>query len=221
MSEPRSKSEAPRDQSENPFTRILRRLRGVRPGVLAVCFVDQEGEAVDYCSSVSPYDAKVAGASMLSFLRNTSRAMARLASGEVSEVVVWGDHRELCIRRVASEYSLVVVLRAGAFDDVVRDEMDAAARAFRDEAQIPPPEWEGGAGSLQVTLRKATGWAYAPASFFRNGRHVAVSCVLGRWEEAGGVVGGALECFRVRTEDGAEMTLAHSLLLDRWWHWSD
>ena len=35
------------------------------PAGLAVAFVDLEGECVDYCSAVDPFDAKVAAAQLL------------------------------------------------------------------------------------------------------------------------------------------------------------
>jgi hypothetical protein len=40
--------------------------------------------------------------------------------------------------------------------------------------------------------------------------------VLGKWVETGGAAGGSLCCFRVRTEEGVELTLAHDLSRDRW-----
>jgi hypothetical protein len=67
---------------------------------------------------------------------------------------------------------------------------------------------------MDVAVRSAVGWPYAPASFVREGLRVIVSDVLGRWPEE--ETGGALVCFRVRTLDGQEMTLVHDVARDGW-----
>jgi len=64
-------------------------------------------------------------------------------------------------------------------------------------------------------VREAVGWAYAPAAFSDQGVRVFVSDVLGRWTEAVGN-GDEIVCFRVRTEEGQELTLVHDPRLDGW-----
>ena len=48
---------------------------------------------------------------------------------------------------------------------------------------------------------------------------VAALLSLGRWEEAGGLAGDHLVCFRVRTEDDTELTLAYDEAEGRWLRW--
>jgi hypothetical protein len=67
-----------------------------------------------------------------------------------------------------------------------------------------------------VLVRSAIGWEYAPAAFSEGGIRVAVSDVLGRWTEPSGVQGDDIVCFRVRTQDGQELTLVHDPGGDGW-----
>jgi len=45
------------------------------------------------------------------------------------------------------------------------------------------------AAVLEVIVRSAIGWPYAPAAFSQEGARVIVSDVLGRWTEPGGAEG--------------------------------
>jgi hypothetical protein len=74
---------------------------------------------------------------------------------------------------------------------------------------LPAPEWEPQRGSLEVMVRSAVGWPYAPSAFNEGGITVGIADVMGRWTEPGGVGGDELICFRVRTEEGQELTLVH------------
>jgi hypothetical protein len=69
---------------------------------------------------------------------------------------------------------------------------------------------------LEVIVRAAVGWPYAPAAFSQEGVRVVVSDVLGRWTEPGGSLGDELVCFRVRTADGQELTLVHDPAGNGW-----
>ena len=58
--------EAERDQMESAFTPILRQgVERIAPSVLALAFVDHEGECIDYVSSLDPFEAKVCAAHAL------------------------------------------------------------------------------------------------------------------------------------------------------------
>ena len=207
--------EATRDQIESAFTPILRRIWSSAPAVLAAVFVDMEGECIDYVSSIDPFDAKVSGAHA-HVLMDALRAKRKLGLDEPITLEITGSARELWARRVSEEYLLVVVLEPGADHLQVRSVLSVAGREFRAEVGAASPAWEPAAGVLEVIVRAAIGWPYAPAAFSQQGVRVVVSDVLGRWTEPGGALGDELVCFRVRTEDGQELTLVHDPGGDGW-----
>ena len=208
--------EARRDLLETAFTPILRRLWSSAPAVLAAVFVDMEGECIDYVSSLDPFEAKVNAAHALVLMEALRDARAKLGLKEPIALAITGEHRELWARRVSEEYLLVLVLLPGAEYAQVRSVLSSAGREFRDEVGVAPPSWEPAAQRLEVIIRGAVGWPYAPAAFRQDGVRVIVSDVLGRWTEAGGAMGDDLVCFRVRTEDGQEITLVHDPAGDGW-----
>jgi predicted regulator of Ras-like GTPase activity (Roadblock/LC7/MglB family) len=210
------RQEAERDQEESPFTEALRRVWLASPGVIAAVFVDDEGECVDYCSGVDPYDAKVTGAHMRFVVDVVGRAVPLLGGGEMHALEVYGGDREIVARRVDGQYLLVVLAQATTFDVKVLDQVEAAVADLRSEASLEVPPWDPQSSPLEVELRGAVGWDYAPSAFLERGRRIRVADVLGRWAEPGGAAGGELSCFRVRTEGGVELTLVHDLSRDRW-----
>jgi hypothetical protein len=60
--------EAPREELESHFTPLLRRLFLSHRSILAVAFVDSQGECVDYCASITAYEAKITGAVLAVFI---------------------------------------------------------------------------------------------------------------------------------------------------------
>lgn len=211
--------EQTRDQAESAFTPLLRWLWSRSPDILGVVFVDQEGECVDYCASMAPFEAKVAGAHMRVVATHVSEALATLGGGELHSVEIYGAERELIVRRLDECYLVAVVVSAGGVNHGLMDATERAVAALRDEAGVPPPPWEPHAGPIEVELRAAIGWPYAPAAFRQGGGRTPIVAVLGRWFEPGGAVGGELVCFRVRSSDGTELTLAHDISQDRWLRW--
>ncbi|HJK99086.1 MAG TPA: hypothetical protein RMF84_17820 [Polyangiaceae bacterium LLY-WYZ-14_1] len=210
--------EAPRDQAESEFTPILRRLWARDETVLAVAFVDQEGECIDYCSSLDPFDAKIAGAHMLVVVAETAERLRALDGGETQRVSLLGDEREILVRRLSEDYALVVVAAPSTnHRQALHEGIEEAASALRQEAKIERPAWDLTAHSLHVQLRAAVGWPYAPLSYLERGRRVRVTEVLGRWVEAGGGSDGStIEGFRVRTAMGEELTLVYDPDQDAW-----
>jgi hypothetical protein len=189
------RAEAPRDQGESAFTPILRRCFQDVPKLLAALFVDAEGECIDYVSAIDPFEAKVAAA----HLHNTM-SLFRWARAS----------RVLWVRCVGEGYMLIAIALPGA-DRVEReDALLAAVQEFRAEVGLLTPSWETRQVRLSVRVRAAKGWQYAPAAFSTCGVRVAISDVLGRWTEAvDDAAGGDRVCFRVRTQEGQELTLVH------------
>ncbi|MGE0787083.1 MAG: hypothetical protein AB7S26_15525 [Sandaracinaceae bacterium] len=216
MTQPRERSwakEAARDLDESAFTPILRRLLYRGRGVLMVCFVDFEGECVDYCSTLPPYDAKVAGAQMLVTLSEVAARMHKLGGGETYSMTIHAAPRELVVRRVSAEYMLVVTLRRGSLTRRLRGGIEHAVIELRREAAIDVPSWDPVMDSVRVDVRAAIGWSYAPEAFFADdGSRQEIEIVLGRWFDRGR----SRVCFRVRTVQGEELTLIHDRAVDRW-----
>lgn len=205
--EPRG--EARRDIDESAFTTVLRSLlRGVPEALLAV-FVDEEGECVDYCSSLPPFDAKIAGAQLHVMVAELAPVIARMRGGKIWFVHVQGSERELVVRRVSDEYLLVVVTRPLKVETPLRAALDASVAALRAEGEIARPTWEPHRQPLIVDIRDARGWGYAPSVIYDRGVRTEILAVLGRFGEGEGAQ--RRDVFLVRTEHGEELTLARRL----------
>lgn len=210
-------TEAARDLEQSAFTPILRRLLRITPAVLGAAFVDFDGECIDYCSAVDPYETKVAAAHMQMVSADLGPRFVALGWGSPQLLHLAADVRELLVARVSGEYSLVVVVAAGSVVRGVLDGLDRAVRELRVEAGLPPVYVSGAdPDALEVVVRAAKGWAYAPSSFVEHGARTDIAAVLGRWLEGGAVTGGDLVCFRVRTGKGEELTLAHDPEANQW-----
>jgi predicted regulator of Ras-like GTPase activity (Roadblock/LC7/MglB family) len=211
--------EAPRDQVESPFTAILRVALEADERIVSVSFVDHEGECVDYCSRVPPFDAKIAGAQMQVVVNGLTEPLRRMAQGELNEVQIIGVERDVIARRIDDEYLLVVIAHGGATDDRLLDRLAAVVAGLRAEAGLLPPCWDHESGAFDVKLRAAVAWGFAPSALDVNGDLIPIGAVLGRWTERGGLPGGELVCFRVRLVDGSEITIAFDAALRRWLRW--
>ncbi|MCB9591805.1 MAG: hypothetical protein H6719_03640 [Sandaracinaceae bacterium] len=204
-----------RDQAESAFTDILRRLLYRTTGLLAVAFVDGEGECVDYCSALDPYQAKVAGAQLLVTMTEIGERMGGLGAGTSFMLIVHGEKRDIVVRRVSEDYLLVVVTKPRALTRRLTGGIEHTVTELRREAGIEAPSWEPVLDSVRVEVRSAVGWPYAPAAFFgESGERIGIEDVMGRWMEGSGVE--SRVCFRVRTDQGEEVTLVHDRAHDRW-----
>ena len=206
--------EAPRDQSESGFTPVLRSVFRADPRILALVFVDREGETVDYCSALGSFDTKIAGAELLVVMENATERLRRCGFGMPYDVAIEADERSFLLRRIDDAYVLVVVLTKGPITESLRHIVARTAAAFRREAGLSRPRFEFSEPQLQVEVRPAVNWPYAPRAFRRRSGAAweSVSVVLGRSvdRDAG------LVWFRLRTDDGAELTVAHDEEIDRW-----
>jgi hypothetical protein len=199
--------EALRDLDESPFTPLLRSLLRTVPEALLAVFVDEEGECIDYCSALAPYEAKIAGAQLHVVMHEIATVLGRLRGGKTWFLHVQAYERELIVRRVSDEYVLVVVTRPTPVEGPLRAALDATVAALRAESGIPRPAWEPHRPGLRVDVRDALGWGYAPQVFYDRGVRTEITAVLGRFGEGEGP--GRRDLFLVRTEHGEELTLAH------------
>ncbi len=199
--------EAPREQVECEFTPPLRSVLELDLSILAVVFVDSGGECVDYCSRVSPHEAKLLGAVMDILLRRLRPALAGLGAGAPCLVHVATESGSLFARPVDDEYLLALIASGDLEPEALEVGLSLAASALRGAAGLRASRWEPSARPRAVTLRPALGWPHAPASFLTPSGPQRVEAVLGRWEEVRTLAGLELECFRVRLVDGEELTL--------------
>jgi len=210
------RTEATRDQAENAFTEILRRMFHSVPALLSAVFVDVEGECIDYVAAIDPYEAKVCAAHMHMLLEVLRRArLMPPSAGDTYALELVTTEREVWVRRVGEDYVLVVLLAHGFDRSELRDAIALASREFRTEVGIATPSWEG-RERLSVRLRTSPGWSYAPEGFSLDGERHTISAVLGRWTEQPQHEAQPLVCFRVRTQEGQELTLAHDELMEAW-----
>lgn len=210
-----ARTEAERDQAESAFTDILRRVFKAVPAVLAAVFVDLEGECIDYVAAIPPFDAKVVAAHMHMLLKGMRGERLPELFGETFAFELVSTEREVWVRQFCGEYVLVVLLEPGFDAGELRDAVATAGREFREEAGLDAPGWEG-RERLSVRLRASPGWNYAPDGFSLGGARFGISAVLGRWTEPARPGEPQWVCFRVRTQHGEELTLAHDEHTEAW-----
>lgn len=208
-----------RDQVETEFTVALRLLFEVDPDVVAVAFVDHEGECVDYCGSLEPYEIRVVGAQLQVVVNNMAPSLTQLGLGELGELHVHCERYEFVIRRIDYEYAIIVMRREGKSDERMLQALDQTMGLLRKLAGLGTPPWDAAERQLQVHVRESAGWGYAPEVIIDSQGILLVDAVLGRWVEVGGLTGQPLVCFRVHTADGRDSTLAHDAAHDRWYRW--
>lgn len=208
--------ETARDQLETTFTPMLRRAYDAIPTALAFALVDQEGECIDYVAGIDSYDAKVSAAHAFVMLHQVCSGASKLGLVEPFSLEVTSDLRTLWARRMSDEYVAVAVVTPEVDRSKLEIALQELSREFRSETGIEAPSWDRTRG-LEVLVRSAVGWAYAPTAFSEGGIRVAVSDVIGRWTEPSEAPDGDdVVCFRVRTQDGQELTLVHDPGGDGW-----
>lgn len=208
-----------RDQTETTFTPALRELFAADAAIVAAVFVDREGECVDYCGSLEPYEAKVVGAHMQVVLTNLRPSLEKLTLGELGELHVHASRYEFVVRRIDDEYACIVMRYEGGSDDAMLKALDSTVLRLRELAGLRVPHWDLRDGGVEVQVRESAGWGFAPDVILEPTGAVRVEAVLGRWEESGGLTGRPLVCFRVHTEDGRDATLVFDEGYDRWYRW--
>ena len=211
--------ETERDQVESGFTPTLRALYTSSKMVIATIFVDYEGECIDYCTGVDPYDAKVTSAHLTLVLSEIRPHLVGLLAGETLDYMVFGSQRDLMLRRVSDEYALVVMTAAAGLDDALMGRIEDTVTDIRRELDEDVPIWDVRQAPLEVGIRGSVSWDFAPDMVTRGGKRIDVQDVIGRWREGANLLGGELLCFRVHTDTHAELTLAYDAQQDSWFAW--
>ncbi len=206
-----------RGLEETAFTPLLRAIVEADDRVLAAVFVDGEGECIDHCARVAPFDAMVIAAQMQALAAQVREVQLDRA-GELRTLTVHGTERDLQIVRIDDTYALVVATAAGAASRPLAACIERAVWGFQFESALPRPSWMPGQAPIRVEVRTSVrGWTYAPRAYAMDGTFVTLSDVLGRWVEADAADGhDPVVCFRVRTTAGEELTLVHHVEADVW-----
>lgn len=118
-------------EQKSGFYPILETLVGEVQGARAAIFCDGEGESIDFCGDMDPYDIKVIGAYGAIILDRLAGRPDR-----APELVVISCRRlTICLRRVET-YILTLVLRRRTFAAGMDEAIERAVRKFVMEAGI-------------------------------------------------------------------------------------
>jgi hypothetical protein len=204
----RKRGPARRDQDWSTFARILQNLIDATPGALGAVFVDGEGESVDYAGSLDAFDVKVAGAQLQLEFRKAREGLPA-SFGELRQITLRARHRSYVVHQLTEGYMVVMVMGRCAGFGVSTRAIAQAEFDLRAEAGWQPPK----AQERWVHARvQATDYdRRRPGRVFLGDSWHDVQ-VIGRMA---GLMRGE-RGYRVRTEDGAEMTLVRERL-GRWY----
>ena len=187
---------------ESPFARILAALVERVPGAYAAALVDREGETVDYSGHVDPFDVRVAAAHLRILLVQCEELTFW---GTPTMLTVKGTKKSTVMRALPEGYALVVMMRRRAGFARTDRAFSVCERALAREANWPISDL-------------ARAWVAAEVRCDERGRPISVIDdnrahpveVLGTIAAASRERG-----FRVRTEDGNEITLVR----EPGWFW--
>ncbi len=204
--------EAARDMEDTAFTPMLRALIRNVPSVVAVAFVDYDGECIDYCSTaISAYEAKVVGAHLLVVAKLVAAAHPTGGAPILTHVVC--TQRELFVRRVSDDYTLVVVSKRVPHQAETIAMIETTVAALRVEGGIDRPDFESHRRAIFVDVRSSP-WGFAPTALYDRGDRLEIVDVLGRWTE--GLPPRERIGFLTRTERGDELVLLCDPLTSKW-----
>lgn len=188
-----------RDQDTTGFTRILDNLVEAVQGVLGAALVDDQGECVDYSGALRAYEIRLVAAHAQIELRNASYKLSETC-GTVRSITIYARKQTIYAARIVEDYSLILIFM-GANPPYVSHR--ALAQAEFDICR------EGGWPTTPITER----WIHLSVESSPDGRSRPCRIQLeSLWYDVDviGIVVGLSpgeRGFRVRTRQGAEMTL--------------
>ena len=189
---------------ESPFARILASLVARIPGAYAAALVDREGETVDYAGHVQPFDVRVAAAHLRILLVHCEELTFW---GTPQTLIMKGTKKSTLMRALPEGYALVVMMRKRAGFARSERAFTVCERALAREADWPISE-------------VARGWVAAEVDCDAKGRPLRVIDEDKAYPVE--VLGTVMSIshrgergFRVRTEDGNEITLVR----EPGWFW--
>lgn len=190
----------PRDTEPTAFTKILEDLVERVAGAFAAALVDSQGETVDYAGRGDPFTLRIAAAHLQIILRELA-VMKPL--GEPRWFVVRAAHHSLAASALPDGYVLVLMLRPRAAFTVSTRALKCCTRALAEEAGWTLREMQLSDGVKQRS------WFFTRVETDRRGRPTHIGEKRTRVEVIGAVMGLSVRerGFRVRTEEGSELTL--------------
>ena len=196
-----------REQDTTGFTRILQKLVDVLPGATGAALVDDLGECVDYAGILDAYEVRLVAAHAQIELRNAA-VQLQSAFGLVRGISIHAQKRSLISLRIVEEYTLALVYTGGNPTTPSPRALSQAEYEIRLEGGWePPPDMERWI-HLLVDARPFNKWRPCRVQFAGEWHAVEViGTVVGLMDGERG--------FRVRTDNGAEMTLVR----ERLGHW--
>ena len=184
-----------RDMDESVFARILAELVARVPGAYSAALVDRGGETVDYAGLADPFDMRIAAAHLRILLQRCEEVPFW---GTPETITVRGAKKSTLLRALPDGYALVLMMRKRAGFARAERAFLVCERALAREASWPASEG-------------ARSWVAVDVDCDVRGRPVSVSDGKRSFavEVLGMVIGMAPgeRAFRVRTEEGNEITL--------------
>lgn len=173
--------EAPRDTSDTGFTDVLRAFLRMTPGALAIVLVDEEGECIDYCSRLDPYDIKVLGAEYQAMLGKISELAKE--QGPIEMLRIESECDETVIWLAQPDFRVIYLGSPGSMNAQSLTRAEVAVRLLLKEAKR----------QVEVAIPRAAIWVESdretglPTAFYDHGERVRVEEVVGTWESSEGL----------------------------------
>jgi hypothetical protein len=183
---------------------------------LGAVFLDQDGECIDYASVREPYEIMVFGATLLLPTQAILRSAGRLGLGAPVLWLLEAGTLDAVVRRVSDEHLVALWLERDQLSAGVLRALTPLAEVLRRESGLATPTWDPAGEPIEVEVREAVGWGYAPARVRRKGQASLDLEVIGRWNEPGSLSAQPAVCFRVRDAE-QELTLVHEPSVSRWY----
>lgn len=201
----------PRDQALSGFNKALQNLCD-SANALSVALVDSVGETVNYAGVVAPFETRVAAAEW-GLIVETLKSLPSSTWAEIAELSFRGRRRSFVTVTLGQGYALVLELTARRMH-VSQRAVAEGVRAISEEAGLELP-------GIWTTVRER--WTRVKIDSDRRFRRPRAIWREDRWyslEILGRVARDQLRhCesgYRVRIEDGAEITLVREPL-NQWY----
>lgn len=201
----------PRDQSLSEFSGALQKLCE-SVAALSVAFVDPEGETVDYAGVVGPFETRVAAAEWGLILR-TLKTTPSLTWADTAELYFRGRNRSFVIITLTQGYALVLELPVRSLCVSQRALLEAVRAISAEAGLILPGIWAAVREHWARVDVETDRRLRRPRAIWREGRWYAIE-IMGR--VARDQLRRGESGYRVRLEDGAELTLVREPL-NRWY----
>lgn len=202
---------AARDQDPSGFSPVLQSLCDSTMA-LSAALVDSEGETVDYASQLDPFETRVAAAEWGLIVRTLS-GNRLLCNDDASELHFRGTRRSFTVIRLSQGYSLVVETPALSMFLSKRAVIQAVHDVSIEAGLKIPQSWVALRECWVRVIVKCDGQRRRPIAILRSGAWLGVH-VLGKIARE--QLGRSESGFRVRSDDGAELTLVREPL-SRWY----